>query len=193
MPFACRDRRAGARLAVLLVLLAAPACEREARRFHEPSPASEVPQNVPMTNLQPGKPVPPPEHASSFDPRLAGRYEENAWAIGEGKRYYTWFNCVGCHANGGGGMGPPLMDAEWIYGSEPANIYATIVEGRPNGMPAFRGRIPNQQVWQLVAYVRSMSGLVPLDARPGRNDSLYPRPPEMMLERQPPRPEGTTR
>ena len=26
-------------------------------------------------------------------------------------------------------------------------------------MPSFRGRIPDAQVWQLVAYVRSMSGL----------------------------------
>ena len=62
-------------------------------------------------------------------------------------------------------MGPPLMDDEWIYGSEPENIFATIVEGRPNGMPSFRGRIPDYQVWQLVAYVRSMSGLCPSMSR----------------------------
>jgi len=45
------------------------------------------------------------------------------------------------------------MDDEWIYGFEPVNIFATIVEGRPNGMPSFRNRIPDYQVWQLVAYV----------------------------------------
>ena len=65
-------------------------------------------------------------------------------------------------------MGPPLMDDEWIYGSEPQNIYATIVEGRPNGMPSFRGKIPDQQVWELVAYVRSMSGLLRQDVAPPR-------------------------
>ena len=36
------------------------------------------------------------------------------------------------------------MDREWIYGGQPANIFATIVEGRPNGMPSWRGRIPDE-------------------------------------------------
>ena len=62
-------------------------------------------------------------------------------------------------------MGPPLMDSRWVYGSEPENIFATIMQGRPNGMPAFRGRIPQQQVWQIVAYVRSIAGLTPADTR----------------------------
>ena len=37
----------------------------------------------------------------------------------QGKRLFSWYNCIGCHANGGGGIGPPLMDDEWIYGSRP--------------------------------------------------------------------------
>ena len=51
---------------------------------------------------------------------------------------------------------------------------ATIVEGRPNGMPSFGGRIPDEQVWQLVAYVRSMSGQVREGRRaePRRRDQL---------------------
>src|ERR1044071_3848683 len=53
------------------------------------------------------------------------RSETNAYAIAEGKRLYTQLNCVGCHANGGGGMGPPLMDDKWIYGSAPANKIGT--------------------------------------------------------------------
>src|SRR5215203_5341643 len=87
-------------------------------------------------------------------------------------------NCVGCHAHGGGGMGPPLIDSRWIYGSEPENIFATIMQGRPNGMPAFRGRIPQQQVWQIVAYVRSIGGLTPADARSQRDDDLFYKKPE---------------
>lgn len=79
--------------------------------------------------------------------------------INEGKRLYNWFNCVGCHANGGGGMGPPLIDEAWIYGSEPIHIYSTIVEGRPNGMPAFGSKIPEEEIWKLVAYVRALGGL----------------------------------
>ncbi len=60
----------------------------------------------------------------------------------------------GCHANGGGGIGPPLIKENWIYGGEPANLFDTIVKGRPNGMPAWGGRIPEYQIWQLVGYVR---------------------------------------
>src|SRR5689334_23346973 len=67
--------------------------------------------------------------------------EDSAWAVNEGQRLYRWYNCVGCHAHGGGGMGPPLMDAKWIYGSSPEDVYSSIVDGRPNGMPAFRGKI----------------------------------------------------
>jgi cytochrome c oxidase cbb3-type subunit 3 len=106
--------------------------------------------------------------------------ERNAFDVAEGKRLYHWFNCVGCHANGGGDIGPALMDAKWIYGSEPANIFSTIVEGRPNGMPSFRGKIPDKQVWQLVAYVRSMAAQVPIYALPGRNDDLSAKEPETM-------------
>jgi cytochrome c oxidase cbb3-type subunit 3 len=83
------------------------------------------------------------------------------------------------------------MDDQWIYGAAPANIYATIVEGRPNGMPSFRGRITDQQVWQLVAYVRSMSGLAPPAAAPGRNDEMQVVSPEATRDPQQPKTSGT--
>ena len=79
------------------------------------------------------------------------------------------------------------MDNRWIYGSDPEHIFATIVEGRPNGMPAFRGKIPNFEVWQLAAYVRSMSGLVPKDAAPSRDDDLQAKKPENSTKKQPPK------
>ena len=105
-------------------------------------------------------------------------YQENAWGISEGKRLYENFNCVGCHSHGGGGMGPALMDDKWIYGSHPATVYESIVEGRPNGMPSFRNKISEAQLWQIVAYVESMSGQAPLAALPGRSDHLAAGTPE---------------
>ena len=45
-------------------------------------------------------------------------------------------------------------------------------------MPSFRGKVPDDQIWQLAAYVRSMSGNVPKAAAPGRNDDMHPRPAE---------------
>jgi cytochrome c oxidase cbb3-type subunit 3 len=74
------------------------------------------------------------------------------------------------------------MDDKWIYGSEPEQVYSTIVEGRPNGMPAFGGRIPSQQVWQIVSYIDALAGQVPQDAAPSRNDDMSATKPENRIE-----------
>jgi cytochrome c oxidase cbb3-type subunit III len=153
-----------------VVLASVCACSREARRFEEPAGAAGLPNTIQQSDLQPGMRTRTAEDH--------GPYEYNAFAISEGKRLYQWFNCNGCHAQGGGGIGPPLMDDKWIYGAAPENIRATLLEGRPNGMPAFRGRIPEQQLWQIVAYVRSMSGQVPKDAAPSRSDHMFMKPSE---------------
>ena len=155
----------------VLVLCAGAACERESRPFRDLPTASSRSQAETQTTLFAG----PAQPSTGTSP-----YQENAWGQGEGKRLYTVYNCVGCHAHGGGGIGPALMDDEWRYGFEPSDLYAAIVEGRPNGMPSFRGKIPDSQVWQLVAYVQSMSGQTPIDASPGRSDHLFPRPPEII-------------
>ena len=139
--------------AVLLAVLALVGCEREQRRFSEPSGDALA------------------QKASIRPP-----YDDNAFEVSEGQRLYEWFNCSGCHAHGGGALGPALMDEAWIYGGAPEAIYASIVEGRPNGMPAFGSRIPRQQVWQLVAFVRSLSGDLRKDVEPARPDSMYMRP-----------------
>ena len=85
-------------------------------------------------------------------------YAGNIGAIGRGKSLFTTMNCVGCHApKAGGGMGPPLSDNVWIYGDKPADIYLTIAQGRPNGMPAWGGKLPPQAIWSLVTYIRTLS------------------------------------
>jgi len=132
-------------LAVILAALALAACQRETRYFEPPTKAITTPP-VRMSAIQPG--------TVSTDTTIEQKYEDNAHALSEGKRLFGWYNCNGCHANGGGDKGPALMDNVWTYGSEPAQIYSTIVEGRPNGMPSFGGHIPENEVWELVAYVR---------------------------------------
>lgn len=98
---------------------------------------------------------------------------ENAFALAEGQRLYTWFNCNGCHGlSGGGAIGPPLRDPQWTYGGKPSDVYTSIVSGRPNGMPSFGGRIPRFQARQLTAYVLSLCNAVPRDVAPGRSDSI---------------------
>jgi cytochrome c oxidase cbb3-type subunit III len=168
-----QDAEAGSRapraavIVVCLTLTLLAACQREERRFREippgASPSSFVTQN---DAVQPGPVI--------VDPEMRNAYEQNAWAVAEGEQLYNAFNCAGCHApGGGGGFGPPLIDSLWIYGSEPENLYQSIVEGRPNGMPAFRGRLGSPDVWKLVAYVRSLNSLTPKGTRSGRSETVH--------------------
>jgi cytochrome c oxidase cbb3-type subunit III len=160
-------------------VLAYSACSREDRQLRPSPSASEIINTVQVSGLNPGaNPVSPPP--------TPPYYQESAYAVSEGQTLFNQYNCVGCHANGGGGIGPPLMGNYWIYGSEPGNIFTTIIQGRPNGMPSFRNRIPEYQVWELVAYVRSLSGLLPKDVAPSRSDQLYVKPAEQSMPNQTP-------
>jgi cytochrome c oxidase cbb3-type subunit III len=163
-------------ITLITLLVIAAGCDRERRDFKVPN-GDRLTASTQLTALQPGSPSPTPAVENPFT--------GNAYALSEGKRLYSAYNCVGCHAQGGGAIGPALMDHRWIYGARPDQIFSTIVQGRPNGMPAFGGRIPEQQVWQLVAYVESMSGNVPKDAAPGRNDDMQTGKPEMRREPRP--------
>ncbi|MGY3264843.1 c-type cytochrome [Lysobacter sp. HA35] len=152
-------------------------CERERREYHS-SPSATVRNSPRLTDLQPGEPMPDP-----IDP-VGLHYQDNAYHITQGGHWFRWFNCNGCHANGGGGMGPALMDDEWRYGGRIDQIHATILDGRPNGMPSFRGKVTDQQAWQLAAYVLSLSGNVRKDAAPSRPDSMLGAPPPTQMPTQ---------
>ena len=89
--------------------------------------------------------------------KIGEEYEKSPEHIQNGKLLFSAMNCSGCHSSGGGGMGLNLMLPTKVYGSSIENIAATIVEGRPNGMPTFRGLIPMEQIWELAAYVKSLS------------------------------------
>jgi cytochrome c oxidase cbb3-type subunit 3 len=161
------DARVVLRLAIAPILgttMVLGGCQREARPLQSPPETNAV--NVSVTDLFPSAPP-----AQTKDPR-ASQYEGNAFHITQGQQYFRWYNCNGCHANGGGGEGPALMDAKWRYGGEMEQIYASIVQGRPNGMPSFRDKIPEQQVWQIAAFVRSLSGNADKLAAPSRLEGM---------------------
>jgi cytochrome c oxidase cbb3-type subunit 3 len=94
---------------IVLAAITLAACERERRPFHG-LPVSNKPP-VRELQLEPGSPT---THVVTENPA-----ENNAYSVSEGKTLYNGFNCSGCHFQGGGGIGPPLMDDEWVYGSPP--------------------------------------------------------------------------
>ncbi|MGI4878833.1 MAG: c-type cytochrome [Janthinobacterium lividum] len=113
--------------------------------------------------------------AGQIDPRVLP-YLNSKPVVLAGMAGFKSHNCNGCHSNGGGGMGPSLMDATWIYGGRIEDIHATIVEGRPNGMPKWGGKIPDEDIWKIAAYVRSMSLPATLAAARNNTPSQDPAP-----------------
>jgi cytochrome c oxidase cbb3-type subunit III len=78
-------------------------------------------------------------------------------ALEEGRKLFNWYNCSGCHGgHAGGGMGPSLRDKVWLYGDRDDQIFDSIAAGRGHGMPAWGFRIPEEQIWKLVTYIKSM-------------------------------------
>lgn len=169
-------------VSTLLVVIGASALLWE-ERSSGTSPAAGASQSdsITVSTLYPGGQPP----ATLPDSQTNTHEELSGYDISEGKRLYHWYNCNTCHANGGGNIGPALMDDKWLYGASPRNIFASILEGRPNGMPSFRGKIPDAQVWQIVAYVRSMSGKVPIYAPSSRGDEMSSKPAETLAPKEP--------
>jgi cytochrome c oxidase cbb3-type subunit III len=127
---------------------------------------------VAETTLFPGGGAMPPENP------LAGRYVGNAEAIAAGSRLFDWYNCSGCHFHGAGGIGPSLMDDTWRYGGRIDQIVDSIARGRPNGMPSWQGKIPPNEIWEIAAYVLSLSAPSPAKGGPGEAEppSVPPAP-----------------
>ena len=157
------------------VALALAGCDREERIARGKPLGETIPASATLAGLTDQSPL---------DPR-AQAYDGNAYAISQGLQLYSWMNCVGCHHHGGGGMGPPLMDTEWRYGGRIDQIAASIYEGRPRGMPGWKDRLTEQQIWQLAAYVRTLSGQQRKDAVTARADSISNTPPQTQTVEQP--------
>lgn len=79
-----------------------------------------------------------------------------------GRQLFVKLNCADCHGfTAKGAMGPSLVDKYWRYGGTPAQIFKSIYEGRPKGMPAWGAALSPNDIWQLVAYIESLGGTFP--------------------------------
>ncbi len=87
-------------------------------------------------------------------------------SIAAGKMLFT-SNCASCHGDAGlgdGKMGEKmnvkpanLTDANWKHGSTDGEIYTVIHDGiKTAGMQSFSPKLTENQIWDLVNYVRSI-------------------------------------
>jgi cytochrome c oxidase cbb3-type subunit 3 len=161
------------RMIALLVCLATLAgCEREQRELRLDPPVADALDKIAlMPNRIAG--APPQVYYALNKP-----YENNAYNLSEGKRLYGWFGCKSCHGDGQGGIGPSFLDGWWLYGPEMVSIFASIRDGRPHGMPAFKDKMTTDQIWQLAGYVQTIGAYSAKTAATSRNDERQTRPAE---------------
>lgn len=126
-------------------------------------PARRAAEPQPQARADSAQLVAHPDHVAPGGTPLRGVTMRNPYAgsrdaIATGARLFVAYNCIDCHgAEGSGAMGPSLADGRFHFGGTDGEIYQSIFEGRPEGMPAWGSTIQPQQIWMLTAYIRSLN------------------------------------
>jgi cytochrome c peroxidase len=92
------------------------------------------------------------------DVKFLNPYAGDAEAVKEGRKLWLSNGCSGCHGvMGGGGMGRPVLDDTWVFGSDDQTLYK-LLKGEVSGqtMPRTFASLPDEQLWKMIAYVRSL-------------------------------------
>jgi cytochrome c(L) len=91
-------------------------------------------------------------------PKKLNKYTGNEEAVKEGRALYMKYGCSACHGvGGGGGMGVPLNDDVWKYGSSDGDVFKLIKgEVAASTMPkVFAQQMTDDEIWKVIAYIRS--------------------------------------
>ncbi|HAV13406.1 MAG TPA: cytochrome C oxidase subunit III [Opitutae bacterium] len=88
--------------------------------------------------------------------KLFWEMASNPAFVSAGEAVYNT-NCIACHgAELQGGIGFNLVDAEWVHGSKPSEVYVTISKGvLEKGMQAWEPLLGQKRVAEVVAFVLS--------------------------------------
>jgi len=78
--------------------------------------------------------------------------------VGSGRTFYGT-SCAACHgASAEGGIGPSLIDGDWIHGGAPSQILHTVLEGVPaKGMPGWRAMLGDTRSAEITAFILSLN------------------------------------
>jgi aldose sugar dehydrogenase len=107
-----------------------------------------------------GAQTPPPPAATQQPPAPAAAQPGRGG--GRGNPSAQLFNevCAGCHGNtaAAGPRAPSLLADKWLHGSDDESIARNIRDGFPEkGMIPFKDTMTDQQIWQMVAYLRTQT------------------------------------
>lgn len=137
---------------VLVGCLTLQACDDGERQ-----PADTFRAGTTSAGLQEAPVIDPGPSSEQMLFSMGNPYEGNSGARREGERLWGWYNCADCHGSlGGGGIGPPFANGVTTYGEDPASLFRSIAQGRPNGMPSYGNIVPDQQIWMLVTYAEAL-------------------------------------
>ena len=102
-------------------------------------------------------------------------YEEDASIIAAGKKIYD-SNCASCHvADGGGSIGPNLVDEYWLHGGSIQDIYHTIENGvLDKGMISWKGILSPAQIKEVTFFIHSIRGTVPANPKASQGEKYVP-------------------
>jgi cytochrome c oxidase cbb3-type subunit 2 len=94
--------------------------------------------------------------AAAVAPEAKNPYEGNRAAEEEGEKIFEE-NCRSCHGeHGAGGFGPKLAVKSHKFGNTDADLFATVSQGRPGGMPAFLSQLGKDRIWKVITYIRHL-------------------------------------
>ncbi|GAB5518471.1 MAG: hypothetical protein RhofKO_07220 [Rhodothermales bacterium] len=112
--------------------------------------------------------------APTFDAATLATYHEVAEHVDAGAGYYAQY-CAACHgAEGQGLIGPNLTDEFWIHGNDDETMFRIITEGvLDKGMTPWEAILTPEQRAQTVAFIRSIYGTNPANAKDPQGDA-YP-------------------
>jgi mono/diheme cytochrome c family protein len=106
---------------------------------------------------------------------LKSPYQDFKKVAEEGHQKFMGAGCYGCHGGtGGGGMGPPLTNQIWVYGSDDDTLFRLISLGSDElkkmgynrkgsenvvgPMPPMGGVLKDpDSVWKVIAWIRSVN------------------------------------
>lgn len=93
--------------------------------------------------------------SSTVKPELMKEYTGDKEAIAEGKTIFA-SSCAACHKADATGMIGPNLTVTLKFGSTQRDLYESIANGRPNGMPPFLPQLGSDRINKVIAFLQTL-------------------------------------